>query len=70
MPADSNLLNSALAICYFSGRGGGWGWVATIVDVMLDPMGRSWLHIPDAQNRGEFLQQGFLSAGTEVGFFL
>ncbi len=61
MPADSNLLNSALAISNFSGlRGGGFckngGGVATCVDVMLDPMVRCQLHIPGAQNRGEFLQ--------------
>jgi hypothetical protein len=27
--------------------------LATGVDVMLDPMGRCWLHIPGAKNRGE-----------------
>jgi hypothetical protein len=32
------------------------GGVATGVDVMLDPMVRCRLHIPGAQNRGEFLQ--------------
>jgi hypothetical protein len=60
MPADSNLLNSALAICNFSGSrrrdlAKNWG-VATGVDVMLDPMGWCWPHIPGAKNRGEFLQ--------------
>jgi hypothetical protein len=50
MPADSNLLNSALAIFNFSGS---WWWdfekkrgVASGVDVMLDPMDWCRLHIP------------------------
>ncbi len=49
MPADSNLLNSALAI--FLDRGSGIlqkRGVATGVDVMLDPMVRCRLHIPGA----------------------
>jgi hypothetical protein len=57
MPADSNLLNSAFAI--FLDRDSGIlqkQGAATCVDVMLDPMGRCWLYIPGAQNRGEFLQ--------------
>jgi hypothetical protein len=59
MPADSNLLNSVLAICFFrievAGLCKNWG-VATGVDVMLDPMGWCRLHIPGAKNGGEFLQ--------------
>jgi hypothetical protein len=65
MPADSNLLNSAYAICNFCGlrrrdfvkknRG-----VATGVDVMLDPMVRCRLHFPGVQNRGEIFAIRFL----------
>jgi hypothetical protein len=59
MPVNSNLLNSALAICNFSGsrrRDFAKMGVATGVDVMLDSMVRCWLHIPGVQNIGEFLQ--------------
>jgi hypothetical protein len=46
MPGDSNLLNSALAICNFSGSRrrdfAKTGGVATDVDVMLNPMGRDF----------------------------
>jgi hypothetical protein len=63
MPADSNLFNSALAICNFSGSRpqdfAKMGGVATGVDVMLNPMVRCRLHIPGAQNRGKFLQKNF-----------
>jgi hypothetical protein len=52
MPADSNLLNSALEICnFFWIESVGFfknGGVANGVDVMLDPMVRCWLHIPGA----------------------
>jgi hypothetical protein len=56
-PADSNLLNSALAICNISGLRQ-WDFEKTVgvaagVDVMLNPMGWHWLHIPGVQNRGE-----------------
>jgi hypothetical protein len=73
MPVDSNLLNSALAICNFSGsrrrdfaktRG-----VVTDVDVMLDPLDRCRLHIPGAKNRGEFLQEGFNIRRHRIRYF-
>jgi hypothetical protein len=33
--------------------------MATGADVMLDPMVRCRLHIPGAQDRGEFFKEGF-----------
>jgi hypothetical protein len=74
MPADSNLLNSALAIFNFSrsrqrefARTGG---VAAGLDVMLNPVGWSWLYIPGAQNGGEFLKQVFKISGDRIWNFL
>jgi hypothetical protein len=50
MPADSNLLNSALAICNFFGSRrqdfAKMEGMATGVDVMLNPIVRWPLHIP------------------------
>jgi hypothetical protein len=71
MPADSNLLNSALAISIFcvdqgdgilQKRGGG-------MNVMLNAVGRLGQHIPGAQNGGVFLKQEFNVGGTELGMF-
>ncbi len=73
MPADSNLLNSALVICNFSGsrrRDFVETRVATNVDVMLYPMGWCRLHIPGVQNIGEFLQQGFYISRHRIRYFL
>ncbi len=73
MPADYNLLNSALAICNFSGlrrqdfaKTGGW---LPFVDVMLDPMVRCQLHIPVRNIEGNFCK-GILTSGTESGISL
>jgi hypothetical protein len=41
--------------------------VATGVDVMHDPMGWYRLHIPSAQNGGNFCNKALTSAGTESG---
>jgi hypothetical protein len=43
--------------------------VATGVDVMLDPMGWWRLHIPGAQNGGNFCNKALTSAGIESGLF-
>ncbi len=63
MPADSNLLIEAEEFCK------NWG-VADGVYVMLNPMGWCWLHIPGAQNKGEFFKQSFYVSREGMGNFL
>jgi hypothetical protein len=57
MPADSNLLNSALASQVFLDQSGGilqkLG-VSAGVDMMLNPMGWCGLHIPVLKMEGIF----------------
>ncbi len=43
--------------------------MATGVDVMLNPMGWCRLHIPGAQNSGEFLQQRFNISRHRIRYF-
>jgi hypothetical protein len=70
MPVDSNLLNSALAISSFcESRAAGFcknGGVAIGINVMLNPVGRLWQHIPRAQNAGVFLKQEFYISRNRV----
>jgi hypothetical protein len=40
------------------------------MDVMFNPMGWCWHHIPGAQNRGVFLQKSFHVSGDRVRYFL
>jgi hypothetical protein len=44
--------------------------MAAGVDVMLNPRSWCWLHIPGAQNRGEFLEQVFNIARDRIWNFL
>jgi hypothetical protein len=70
MPADSNLLNSALAICIEATGLGENGGVATGVDVMLDP----WLGVGFTSSvrkmEGNFCNRVLTSSGMESRIFL
>ncbi len=71
MPADSNLLNSALVICHFSGFETVGFWenrrVATCVDVSSTPWVGVGFTSMVRKIAGNFFNKALTSAGTESG---